>query len=233
MKSPRPCGRRTAALVVGSCRVTRSAATSAGAGATQNAAPAVGPLALDLDLVGTRELELRRVDFEDPLLELRLHVLRVGLRGKMEAALEGLLETLPDTELLLRDLLLCLGPLALHDERVIRDLDAELLPLEARHLQLDDELVLRLIYVRRREDGRSEADVFEEAAHRRLQSLELAEGRPPDDRGHVVTSLLIGTLDHLGARGVAHREFRCGRSRRTTGARRRIHRCGDFVCARK
>src|SRR5689334_22678297 len=103
---------------------------------------------LDLDLVRRGRSELRRVHLEHALDERRLDVLGVRVRREMEAAFEPLLQPLAEAEVLL-GLRLHLLALAREDERVVGHRDSELLVVEARHVQLDDELVLRLVDFRR------------------------------------------------------------------------------------
>lgn len=76
--------------------------------------------------------------FEHALAEDRLHVLRVGLGREDEAALELALETLVERELLSL-LVLRRRAGALDRDRVIGDLERELLLLVARNVELDDD----------------------------------------------------------------------------------------------
>jgi len=73
---------------------------------------------------------------------------------------------------------------ALDHERVVGDLDVDLLLLEPGRLDLDDDLALRLVDVRGGKGARSEAGPLEHPSHVVLHLLELTPRIPSDDRCH-------------------------------------------------
>src|SRR3990170_3501350 len=131
---------------------------------------------LDRDPLRDRLLGLRRVNLEDALLEGRRDLAGVDLRRQREPALERALEALVETEgllLLLRRLL----ALALDGELVVAHLERQLLLLVAGHLELDDELVGRLVHVCGRRQRGEEPGVIEQAPHPPLDHVEVAQRR--------------------------------------------------------
>src|SRR5918911_3658405 len=147
--------------------------------------------AADLDSARLRLLGLRDVDLEHAVLVLGLDRALVGALRQADRAGERAEPALVAVEALARDLLGALA-LAAHGQRVVLELDRDLVLRAAGEVERVDDLVVGLPHV----DGGSPSLVraavaLEHAAHQPghlvLQRRELAEGLAEADKsGHVV-----------------------------------------------
>jgi hypothetical protein len=140
-------------------------------------------LALDLDAPGARLLRLGDPDVEHPVLELRLHPLRVHLARKRHAVLEAPDPTGAAAQEPLADALL---DLAVDGELVVAQLDVDVLAPDSRQLGLDDPGILGLLDVDQGRPYLPVADIGSHAlhqlAHLLVELLEIVErlGTPLD-----------------------------------------------------
>src|ERR671929_1230761 len=148
----------------------------------------------DLDPARLRLLGLRDVDLEHAVLVLGADRALVGALRQADRARERAEAALEPVEALARDLLGALA-LAAHGQRVVLELDRDLVLRDPRKVERVDDLAVGLPHV----DGGSPslaraAVALEQAAHQPghlvLQRRELTEGLAEADKGSHVIHLL-------------------------------------------
>src|SRR5262245_46909900 len=137
---------------------------------------------LHVDGAGFRLLRLREPDLEEPVLELRPDLRRVGVVGQREGPGERAVRPL-DPPALLVLLLLHHGALPGEGEDVVHDIDADVLLLHLRQLRLDEVLLLVL------------DDVDERRPLRHRQRLLLSEVLRARERAEVARQAAVGRLE--------------------------------------
>src|SRR6266851_127929 len=146
---------------------------------------------VDLDLLGLGFGLLGKLDFQDPLVVVRLHLFRIHRCRKRERAGKAAILPLHPAEVLFFLFHLELA-LAVHGQSVVLNPDIDVFLVDSRHFNLQRNVVLVLIDVHRGREVRGgkslvaavAVGVAEQAVHAVLQSGELTEWFPASKNCH-------------------------------------------------